>query len=176
VKAVPIVKEAKARSLPFLVAGGHAVIFHGHARNTFDFDLIVRKEQRASWIQCAEACGFQLFRDGPSVLQFDPPSDEAYATDMMLVDEGTFTKLSSAAVDSPEFGGIRIVSLQHLLALKCHAVKNTTRIRVGKDTDDIIMLAQVNGIDPCSPEMRELFLKFGTEDLYDKVKRACSKG
>jgi hypothetical protein len=173
--AVPIVKEAKRRGLSFIVAGGHAVIFHGYARNTFDFDLVVRKLDRAEWVECAKACGFSLFRDGPSVLQFEPPTDEIYATDMMLVEEETFLKLSNGAVDSPEFGGVRIVSLHHLLALKCHAVKHTTGSRIVKDADDVIMLVQANGLDPVSAEMRELFLKHGTAEFYDKVKRAVAK-
>ena len=36
-----IVDAAGARNLPFVLSGGHAVITHGYARNTFDLDLVI---------------------------------------------------------------------------------------------------------------------------------------
>ena len=39
---------ADKRKLKFLVIGGHAVNFYGHARQTADIDLLVRRTQDAS--------------------------------------------------------------------------------------------------------------------------------
>jgi hypothetical protein len=34
----------------------------------------------------------------------------------------------------------------------------------------------VNHLDPNSEKVRQLFLKYGTLDLHEKIVRACSKG
>jgi hypothetical protein len=52
-------KAARAR-LRFLLAGGHAVIAHGHQRTTFDIDLIVQGVDRDAWFDLAESLGYEL--------------------------------------------------------------------------------------------------------------------
>src|SRR5689334_18540011 len=53
-----ITAGAKESKLMFLIAGGHAVIAHGHQRNTFDLDLIVRREDANQWRQLASGLGY----------------------------------------------------------------------------------------------------------------------
>jgi len=94
----------------------------------------------------------------------------------MLVKEETFDKLSAEAVSAPpNAGGARCVSLLHLLALKCHAVKHGHKGRIVKDADDVIHLVQLNRVDVQRPEVREIFLKYGTTDLYEKVQHPCGE-
>ena len=38
----PVFRALKKAGVPFLVIGGHAVVLHGHLRNTFDLDLLRR--------------------------------------------------------------------------------------------------------------------------------------
>jgi hypothetical protein len=57
--------------------------------------------------------------------------------------------------------------------LKCHAIKHGHEGRIVKDADDVIQLVQVNRLDVNRPDIREIFLKFGTADLYEKVQRIC---
>ncbi len=61
-----------------------------------------------------------------------------------------------------------MVSLRHLLALKCHAIKHGHFGRIVKDTDDVIRLVQVNRVDVNVPEIRHLFLKHGTKNGMKK--------
>ena len=63
----------------------------------------------------------------------------------------------------------------HLLALKCHAIKHGHAGRIVKDAEDVIRLTQNNRLDPNARTVRELFLKHGTEELYEKVRRACRR-
>jgi hypothetical protein len=169
-------RAAQAR-LAFLLAGGHAVIAHGHARVTFDIDLIIRREDRARWIDLALSLGYSLHHEGPTFIQFNPSGSQFLPLDLMFVNQQTFSKLEADAVPAPSgLESARIVSLRHLLALKCHAIKHGHAGRVVKDADDVIRLVQANRLDVNAPEIRDLFLEHGTKELYEKVQRICAGG
>jgi hypothetical protein len=172
-----IAVQAAERGLPFVLAGGHAVIAHGHPRNTFDIDLIIRRVDRASWEELARGVGYSFHREGPTFLQFNPPSPEALPLDLMLVGDDTFAKLMSDAVPAPaSSAGAKVVSLLHLLALKCHAIKHGHQGRIVKDADDVIRLVLANKLDLNESGIRDLFLKHGTAEFYEKVRRLCAQG
>jgi hypothetical protein len=171
-----IAVRAAERGLPFVLAGGHAVIAHGHPRNTFDIDLIIRRADQAVWTDLAHSAGYSFHREGPTFLQFNPPNPQVLPLDLMLVGDDTFAKLMAEAVAAPASAeGAKVVSLRHLLALKCHAIKHGHRGRIVKDADDVIRLALVNKLDLDEPAIRDLFLKHGTAELYEKVRRLCKQ-
>ncbi len=94
----------------------------------------------------------------------------------MLVNEETFEKLRADAVPAPsDIGGVWVVSLMHLLALKCHALKHGHPGRVAKDAEDVIRLIENNRLDPEAEPVRELFLKHGTKEFYEKIRHACRR-
>jgi len=96
--------------------------------------------------------------------------------DLMLVNDTTFAKLAADAVPAPpSASGARMVALLHLLALKCHAIKHGHPGRVVKDVDDAIRLTEVNRLDVNDPKIRELFLRHGTVELYEKIGRICDQ-
>jgi hypothetical protein len=169
-----IAVQAAERGLPFLLTGGHAVIAHGHPRNTFDIDLIIRRADQVNWADLARSAGYSFYHEGPTFLQFNPPNAQTLPLDLMLVSDDTFAKLMAEAVPAPASAeGAKVVSLRHLLALKCHAIKHGHRGRIVKDADDVIRLALVNKLDLDEPSIRDLFLKHGTAELYEKVRRLC---
>jgi hypothetical protein len=171
-----IAARATEAGLDFLLAGGHAVISHGHSRVTFDLDLIVCRSDREKWLGLAKSLNYDLYREGPTFVQFNPPDSASLPLDLMLVNEQTFTRLLAEAVPaSPALKAAKVVSVGHLLALKCHAIKHGHPGRIVKDVDDVINLVQVNRLDINAPELKELFLKHGTSELYEKVKRACAQ-
>ena len=172
-----ITQRAAEANLAFLLAGGHAVIAHGYARTTFDLDLIIRREDRSGWIALGESLGYGLVHEGPTFVQFTSAESCVLPLDLMFVNPETFAKLEAEAVPGPPgVHAVRVVSLRHLLALKCHAVKHGHAGRIVKDADDVIQLVQVNGLDMAAPETRELFLRHGTLEFYEKVRRAASPG
>ena len=67
-----------------------------------------------------------------------------------------------------------IPTLEHLLALKLHARKHTHAGRYLKDFLDVQNLVRINKIDLRSEKVRQMFLKYGTMELYEKISRACS--
>jgi len=169
-----ITSAAAAAGLPFLLAGGHAVIAHGHQRATFDVDFVVRRSDRDHWLKLTDGLGYRLHREGVTFIQFNPPSGEEVPLDLMLVSDDTFAKLLAEAIPPPAMvPGGKMVSLNHLLALKCHAIKHGHPGRIVKDADDVIRLVKVNRLDLNAPGWRELFLKHGTQEFYEKVRRAC---
>jgi len=167
--------RAEERGLPFLLAGGHAVIAHGHPRNTFDVDLIIRRDDRDGWLKLALDLGYKLHHEGPTFLQSNPMAAEVLPLDLMFVNKDTFAKMTAEAAPSSSTTLAKVISLPHLLALKCHAIKHGHPARIVKDADDVIQLVQVNRLDINAPELRELFLKHGTEELYEKLQLACSE-
>jgi hypothetical protein len=169
-----IIARAAEKSLEFILAGGHAVIMHGHPRATFDLDLIIRRDDRERWRRVAQDLGYRSLREGPTFLQYNPPNSESLPLDLMFVNSETFAKLMAEAIPGPAgVEAAKVVSLRHLLALKCHAIKHGHAGRIVKDVDDVIRLVQVNRLDPNAPEMGDLFLKHGTKELYEKVRRIC---
>jgi len=125
------------------------VITHGFPRATFDIDLIVPRGGREKWLRVAKDLGYQLHHEGGSFLQFNAPQADRFPLDLMLVSEATFSQLQAESVRSPSgIREIQVVSLMHLLALKCHAVKHSHARRVVKDAEDMIQLIQINRLDP----------------------------
>ncbi|HAV63045.1 MAG TPA: hypothetical protein DCY13_11855 [Verrucomicrobiales bacterium] len=168
--------EAAESGLRFLLIGGHAVAHHHYPRTTEDIDLLVSSHDRESWLAIAGRVGLTLFHDGGSFLQFTPPAPSGWRLDLMLVNASTFDKMSAAAESgSLEGQSVRLPSLDHLLALKLHALKHARGIRVLKDMDDVANLIINNRIDPKDPAFRELVLKHGTTELYEKLARLCAE-
>ncbi len=172
-----IIVRAAGSGLEFLLAGGHAVIMHGHARTTFDLDLIICRDDRKGWEQLAQELGYTSFHEGATFLQYTPPDATPLPLDLMFVSRDTFARLMTEAIPGPPgAAAAKVVSLRHLLALKCHAIKHGHAGRVVKDVDDVICLVQVNRLDVDTAEIRDLFLKHGTKELYEKVRRICHQG
>jgi hypothetical protein len=171
-----ICEIAGARGLPVLFIGGHAVIAHGHPRNTFDVDLLISRDDRHSWSGLLERLGYTVLAQTSTFLQMQAPDEHTLPVDIMMVNEKTFTMMiASARWHEPLPLNARIVSLSHLLALKCHAIKHGHPGRVEKDVDDVVGLVAANRVEIKAPEWRELFLKYGPLELYEKLRRIQEK-
>lgn len=170
-----IAERATAKNLSVLVAGGLAVEVHGYQRKTFDADLVIRRADRDEWLALMCEMGFSVFREGPVFLQMNPPEEsELPLVDLMFMNDETFGKLVATSVPNPYGSDFpRIISLESLVAMKCHAIRNGHPGRVVKDADDLIHLFMANRLDPEAEEWRNLILKFGTEELYEKLRRIC---
>jgi len=172
-----ITSKAAEAGLPFLVIGGYAVMAHGFIRSTEDLDLLVRRSERGKWRELLERIEMPLHHDGGTFLQFKAPPWGKLRVDLMIVADDVFNRMQLAA-ERAKFEGteIGVVSLIQLIALKCHAVINADkRLRVVKDTDDLIHLIQLNGLDLRDSELRAIILKHGNQELYDKLQRACAQ-
>jgi hypothetical protein len=154
-----------ARQAPpfrFLVIGGYAVAAHGHTRATFDVDFLASKQDRYK---------FQLVSETSAFAQFSPP-DQSTGLDLMFVSEASFDQFWAAS-EQREFGSetAPVPSLDHLLALKLHVLKQGLTHRTFKDAEDVEMLARRNELNLDEKRYEQLFLKYGTREIYETIKR-----
>jgi hypothetical protein len=171
-----ICELAAKRGLPVLLIGGHAVIAHGHPRNTFDIDFVIEIKAQRAWRGLLEGLGYTLHAETRTFFQMQPSDEQTLPVDVMMVNEPTFAKMLALAKECSALPpDARVVSLEHLLALKCHAIKHGHPGRVGKDVDDVLGLVRANQLDVTSSDWQEIFLKYGPPELYEKLRKARQK-
>jgi Nucleotidyl transferase AbiEii toxin, Type IV TA system len=169
--------EAKRRELQFLVIGGLAVNLHGYSRDTADLDLLVLQTAREQWLRVFFELRYTIYEDKDVFIQLSPPVEGAWPVDLMLVREPTFRRMHSAGIQQEMFGApLLIPTLEHLLALKLHALTHGHMGRYLKDYLDVENLIRVNRVDLRLENIRQLFQKHGTMELYEKVCRTCARG
>jgi predicted nucleotidyltransferase len=172
-----IARRAGQASIPFLVIGGYAVIAHGYVRTTDDLDLIVERGQRAKSGKLFFDLGMSIKNDADNFAQFESQSDSSMNVDLMFVSESVFSQLERAAIEKKvDSVSVRVVSLLHLIALKCHAIqKGKSMLRGLKDMDDLVHLIALNRLDLNGTELRATILKQGSQELYEKLRHACAQ-
>ena len=165
------------RDLPFLLIGGHAVNLFGYSRDTHDIDLLIRRSQREAWQKIVIESGYQIYREENTFLQFTPTrAPAAWPLDFMLVNDSTFEKLYAASVEKMEKGvNFRVPTVEHLIALKLHVLKQDLKHRTIKDFQDVQGLVEHNKVDLNSASMRGIFEQHGTPDLYRRLRIACDQ-
>jgi hypothetical protein len=166
---VKIAREEPA--LRFLIIGGYAVAAHGHSRATFDVDFLVCKEDREPWRQRLVDHGFELVSEKSAFAQFSPPGRET-GLDLMFVARETFESFWKAG-EQREFGEATapVPALDHLLALKLHVLKQGLIHRTFKDAEDVEMLVRRNKLDLDEERYEKLFLKYGSREIYETIRR-----
>jgi hypothetical protein len=170
-----ISQKAGEAGLPMLLIGGYAVMAHGFVRATDDLDLLVQRSRRDQWRRLLEGLGMSLYREMPAFMQFNPAPDARLPVDLMFVADEVFERMWAAAEQAVvEDMSLGIVSLLHLIALKCHAIQHGQPRRCVKDTEDLIQLITLNGLDLNEPELQATILKHGNQELYEKLQHACA--
>ena len=168
-------QEAKSKSLRYLVIGGLAINHYGYSRDTSDLDFFISLNERPDWMQLLAKFGYANFHDGGNFIQYDAPDKNAWPVDLMLVQEKTFAPILEASLEAEFFGvKTRVPRLEHLIALKLHALKNTRMHRFLKDFLDVENLIRINKLDLGSKKVRDLFERYGTQDLYEKISRSLA--
>ena len=157
--------------LRFLIIGGYAIAAHGYARVTFDVDLLVRRADREAWFSRLGARGLSLFGQTSAFAQFSQP-EGGDGLDLMFVDEPTFTPMWQAS-EEHDFGGVRarVPCLDHILALKLHALRQALPHRTARDAEDVQQLLVRHRIDLRQPRYEQLFLKYATREIYETFLR-----
>jgi predicted nucleotidyltransferase len=169
-------RAAAERGLKFLVIGGHAVMRHGFMRATEDVDILVSREERPRWEALARGLGYEIFHDGETFLQLTPAGGKGWELDLMLAPAPTVERmLADARPAQIEGATVLVPSLEHLFALKFHALQHASGLRMVKDLEDVIQLVRVNRVDVGAASFRQLVEKYGTADLYERVVRACAE-
>jgi hypothetical protein len=167
---------SNTRKLPFLLIGGHAVNIHGYSRNTHDLDILVPRVTLPAWKEALSGLGYSLLGERAAFAAFDTSQKDKPRLDLMLVNDTTFEKLRKGAKNF-EYQGteLSVVSVEHLIALKLHVLRQGLPGRFSKDLLDVIELIRANKIDLRSPEMQEILDKYSTEELTHTIRRHCER-
>lgn len=165
-----IAERAAAAGLPFLIIGGNAVVAHGYQRYTQDIDLLVRQHDLRAWDSLILPLGYFHHHVARVFVMYSPTEAGRPPIDFMLVDDSTFQKLASGAIEVELEGArIRIPALVHLIALKLHALRHGGEHRRERDLGDVLELLQINHVDLAAPEYCEILDRYATEALRAEI-------
>ena len=157
----------------FLLGGGFAVNVHGFERGTKDIDLLVSEMDRDRANDALLGVGFTALRSVDIVTRYQPPSGILLVVDILPLDPKTFDAMWADGLDRHMAGSkVRVVGIDHLLAMKLHAMKHDNMVRGLKDLLDIAALARANNLAPDSDRLRDLCLQFGSQSILESVRKA----
>ena len=120
--------------------------------------------------------GYRIFLEQGTFAQFSPPESVSWPVDVMFANEKTFFTMFSEAVEMTLDGArVKIPTIEHLIALKLHALKHATPRRELKDLLDVVSLVEVNKIDINSEKFRQLCERYGSTKILKKIIAVSSK-
>ena len=165
-----IANEFEQAGIVFVVAGGFAVNVHHVTRQTLDVDLLIAVDDVEKASRVLQAAGYQKGLGSPVVARFKGDGKIFLDIDLMLMDPETLRKiLKQSQATSIAGHSFRVLSLEHLIAMKFHAIKNDPITREPKELLDIIQLARRNGMDIGGAVFRKLCNAYGTQELFKKI-------
>jgi hypothetical protein len=165
-----IAREFAAAKILHILTGGYAVNYHGYSRNTFDVDFLIQDTQRPMALKTLEAVGYKEFESADSYSRLQSKQANRKSLDLVYVDGQTFGRVHEESVDVQLMGlGFKVPSLMHLLAMKCHALRNNFKGRWMKDLVDVVELVRQAQMDVKGEEFRSMCMKFGGQKVYDKI-------
>lgn len=141
-----------------------------------DLDLLVRDRDRAEWLEMLATLDYRVFHADDVFVQWSPPTVEPWPVDLMLVSDATFGGIVADASEV-DFGGTTatVPSLEHLIALKLHVLKDARPPREIKDLADVVQLIAVNRLDARTDAFRRLCETYGSVALYERIIEALGR-
>ena len=153
-----------------VLIGGFAVNYYKVTRQTADVDFLITRDSFEKIIGLLEKEGFK--KDVAQEVFARLVAEKEYLMDLdfMFVDKETLDKIIKEGKKITIAGEkFTVPSLNHLIALKLHAIKYNPGIREYRDLSDIMELIRVNKVGVQDEEFKNLCLKYGTEELYLKI-------
>jgi predicted nucleotidyltransferase len=165
-----VVSEFGQAGIAYVLAGGFAVNAHHVTRQTLDVDLLIAVDDLGKASRVLQASGYQKGLESPVVARFKGDRKLFLDIDLILIDSRTFQKILQQSQTLPIAGhSFKVLSLEHLIAMKFHAIKNDPETREPKDLLDIIQLARRNGMDVNGSRLRKLCETYGMPELFKKI-------
>lgn len=153
-----------------VLIGGFAVNYYKVTRQTADIDFLITKDDFEKILSLLEDEGYKLDYTQEVFARLTTASSYLMDLDFMFTDKDTLDKIikegKQISIAQQKF---IIPCLNHLIALKLHAIKYNPKIREYKDLSDVIELIKINKINVKTNEFKSLCLKYGTEELYNKI-------
>ncbi|MEK6727236.1 MAG: nucleotidyl transferase AbiEii/AbiGii toxin family protein [Candidatus Omnitrophota bacterium] len=164
-----IANIVEEKGIRCVLIGGFAVNYYKVARQTADVDFLITEADFEKILGMLKKEGFEVEYRNEIFAGLRGAEGYIMDLDFMFVEESTLDKIiKDSEVASIGQQKLLVPSVQHLIALKLHAMKHNVK-RQYKDLLDIIELIKVNKVNARSVEFRELCLKYGSEELYNKI-------
>lgn len=165
-----IAETTNAAGVRCVLIGGFAVNYYKVTRQTVDVDFLITREGFDRIRGALEKGGFTLEACEDVFARLTGGKSYVMDLDFLFVDEATLDKVIAGGREVAIGGQAFIIpSLETVIALKLHAIKNNVSARMFRDLPDVINLIRANKIDHASKAFRELCLKYGSEELYQKI-------
>ncbi|MFZ5799903.1 MAG: nucleotidyl transferase AbiEii/AbiGii toxin family protein [Candidatus Omnitrophota bacterium] len=153
-----------------ILIGGFAVNCYKVTRQTVDLDFLITKDDFDKIRPALEKAGYKQITREKNFAQLKSSRLSLLDVDFMFVEGETFAKIIGEGREVKIAGQKFIVpSLEHLLALKLHSIKFNPKLRLMRDLPDIVNLIRINKVNVNSEKFKELCLKYGTGEIYDKI-------
>ncbi len=175
-KTFRVVSEAlRSQNIPVVLIGGFALGAYGLARHTADADFIIAEESLEKVKLALTTCGYREAVRTSIFVRFTASEVSLLDLDFLLVSEATLSGVLDA-VQTYQVGDSKaqVPSLEHLIALKLHAIKNDPK-REMKDLFDVYELIKKNPDAGILNKLLDLCDKYGTDRLYHKLMELVKK-
>lgn len=164
----------KEEGVPCVLIGGFAVNFHKYTRQTNDVDILITREDFEKIAHFMTKAGYKEIANTDAFVQFKSTRLSLLDVDFGFVDQDTLTNILK---EGKEFQIAKqkfiVPSLNHLLALKLHALKSNFKNRLLKDFQDVVSLIKNNKVNVKNVSFKEMCLKYGTKEIYDRILEVC---
>ncbi len=152
-----------------LLVGGYALVANKVQRTTFDIDFMMTAEDCAKLEAELLTAGYTVFSRVEAFIQFKANQAGLRDLDFLLTDAHTLERLITEGL-KVQIAGEQFIapSPRHLIAMKLHSIGGN-RKREMKDLPDVVQLMIANDIDPKTEDIRQLFERHNTMDLYQRV-------
>jgi hypothetical protein len=167
--AQSLYEKFEEEGIPLLLAGGWAVGHHGYDRFTRDVDFICSRADEVRALALMASLGFEIAFESMAT-RFELKKSLVFPPiDLLWVSPETFAKMADTDQRTGLRDGIPVITLEALLSMKLHALKDRKE-RHDKDLLDIRALLGKNPGAFSDARLRELCERFAGPDAYDLIR------
>lgn len=156
-------------NINLILIGGFSLSFYKVTRRTTDIDFLINKDDINKAKNLLAKNDFELIYENNLALQFRNNKITFLNIDFIIVDNKTFESMFSegkkVTIKNYEF---TIPNLNHLIALKLHAIKSDSK-RKYKDLTDIFDLIQHNSKDLINTDIISLCETYADSDTKSTI-------
>lgn len=157
-----------------ILIGGFAVNYYKVTRQTADIDFLVTEEDFEKAAILLKRAGYKKDYVQQNFARLKDNRVYLMDIDFIFVDKSTFEKIiETGKIITIAGQKFTVPSVEHLIALKLHSIKNNPKLRENKDMADIIELIKANKTEIKEGSFRETCLKYGSRQLYAKILKRC---
>lgn len=154
-----------------LLIGGFALTCYGVTRLTADIDIVIIEQDYDQAKSVLEHHGYKTGVKKSNFVRCYSGSGALMDIDILFVTRQTFDRLLASSKNEPVLGRpMSIPSLDHLIAMKLHAIKNNPKHRMFRDLPDIVNLFRQNATAISEKRLQELCRDYGPNDIYGKIR------